>query len=249
MTSGEKLGPYEILSSLGKGGMGDKPPPEYCGTKDSVNFRICSVRDVFGGSMPNARMIPIVNLNPDQEISADQIVLVANGKLQVETEDGEKLGILLQPKDRPLLNEAVALGYLKYSGRPARLGEAFRCWCDAKKIACVSFEVENDRVDIPSPNDPLENVDPFVIMHFDVVTAGRPFTKAGLVAVTERLLGKLWNVALSPWKMSAGVLPMSQARQILADVHKIWDTTSEPKFQSRFSTCEWQESSASRTVQ
>jgi hypothetical protein len=106
-----------------------------------------------------------------------------------------------------------------------------------------------DCVDIPSTNDSLENVDPFVTLHFDVVTAGRLFIKAGLVAVTERLLGKLWILALSPWMISVGVLPLSQARQILADVYKIWDTTSEPKFQSRFSTDEWLESSASQTVQ
>jgi hypothetical protein len=60
--------------------------------------------------MPNANMIPILNLKPDQDISADQIVLVANGKLQVETEDCEKVGILLQRKDRPLLNHAITLG-------------------------------------------------------------------------------------------------------------------------------------------
>ena len=191
----------------------------------------------------------ILSLKPDQEISADQIVLVANGKLQVETEDGEKLGIRLQHKDRPLLNDAVALGYLTYSGKPTRLREVFRCWCETKKTACVSFEVENERVDIPSTNDSLENFDPFVMLHFDVVTAGRPFTKAGLVAVTELLIGKLWNLALSPWVISAGVLPLSQARQIVADVYRVWDTTSEPKFQSRFSTCEWLESSASQKVQ
>ena len=132
--------------------------------------------------MPNARMIPILNLNPDQEISADQIVLVANGKLQVETEDGEKLGILLQCRDRPLLNDAVALGYLKYSGKPTRLSEAFRCWCDAKTIACVSFEIENDCVDIPSTNASVDNADPFVTLHFDAVSAGRPFTKVGLLS-------------------------------------------------------------------
>jgi hypothetical protein len=88
-----------------------------------------------------------------------------------------------------------------------------------------------------------------VTLRFDVVTAGRPFTKAGLVAVTERLLGRLWILALSPWMISAGLLPMSQARQALADVHKIWDATSEPNFQSRFSTGERSESSASHTIQ
>jgi hypothetical protein len=194
-------------------------------------------------------MIPILNLTPDQEISADQIVLVANGKLQIETEDGEIVGIRLQRKDRPLLHDAIALGYLKYSGRQTPLGETFRCWCDAKEIPCVSFEVENDCVKIPSTNDSVENADPFVTMRFDVVTARRPFTKAGLVAVTEHLLGKLWILALSPWMICAGILPLSHARHILADVYKIWDTMSELKPEGGFSAGEGLESSASHSVQ
>jgi hypothetical protein len=104
-------------------------------------------------------------------------------------------------------------------------------------------------VDILSTNEPLEKDDPFVTMRFDVVTAGRPFTKTGLVAVTEHLLGKLWILALSPWMTSAGLLPVSQARQALADVYKIWDTSSEPKSDSRFSTGEGLESSAPLRVQ
>jgi hypothetical protein len=198
---------------------------------------------------PNSRMIPILNLNPDQEISADQIVLVANGKLQIETEDGERVGILLRRKDRSLLNDAVAMGYLKYSGKQTHLGEVFCCWCDAKEIPCVSFEIEHDLRGHPSTNEPLEKVDPFVTLRFDVVTAGRPFTKAGLVALTEHLLGKLWILALSPWMICAGILPLSQARQMLTDVYRIWDTTSEPKSGSGFPTGEALESSASHTVQ
>jgi hypothetical protein len=112
----------------------------------------------------------------------------------------------------------------------------------------VSFEIENDRLAVPSTSEPLEKVDPFVTMHFGVVTARRPFTKAGLLAVTEHLLGKLWILALSPWMISAGVLPLSQARQALADVYRIWDTTSEPKSESGFSTHEL-EVVASHTVQ
>ena len=200
-------------------------------------------------SMPSARMIPILNLKPDEEISADQIVLVANGKLKIETEDGERVGILLQRKDRPLLNDAVATGYLKYSGKQTHLGEVFCGWCDAKRIPCVCFEIEHDLPGHPGTNEQLEKGDPFVTLRFDVATAGRPFSKAGLVAVTEHLLGKLWILALSPWMICAGVLPLSQARQMLADVYKIWDTTSEPKSDSRFSTDERLESSASHTVQ
>jgi hypothetical protein len=195
-------------------------------------------------------MIPILNLKPDQELSADQIVRVANGKLQLVTDDGEKAGILLQHKDRPLFNGAITLGYLKRSRKQTRLAEAFCCWCDAKEVPCVSFEIENDCVDILSTNNPveLEQDDTFVTMHFDVATAGRPFTKKGLVAVAELLLGKLWGLSLSPWKISAGVLPLSHARQIMADVHKVWDTTSDPKSESGLPSGEELQSSAPHTI-
>jgi hypothetical protein len=198
--------------------------------------------------MPDARKTPIFNLKPDQELSADQIVQVANGTLQVLTDDGEKVGIRLQRKDRLLLNGAITLGYLTYSGKQTRLAEVFCCWCDAKEIPCVSFEVENDCVDIMSTNDSVEMDDPGVTLHFDVVTAGRPLAKTGLVAIAELLLGKLWNLALSPWKISAGVLRLSHARQIVVDVYRIWDTTSDPK-PDGFSPDEGLESSASHTVQ
>jgi hypothetical protein len=196
----------------------------------------------------NARMIPILNLKPDQELSANQIVRVANGELLLLTDDGEKVGILLQRKNRVMFNDAITLGYLKCSRKQTRLAEVFCCWCDAKEIPCVSFEIENDCVDMLSTSDSVEKDDPFVTMHFDVATAGRPFTKTGLVAVTELLLGKLWNLALSPWKISAGVLPFSHAHQIMADVYKIWDTTSEPKSESGFPSGEELKSSASQTI-
>lgn len=99
-----------------------------------------------------------------------------------------------------------------------------------------------------STNDSTEKDDPFVTMHFDVATAGRPFTKAGLVAVTEFLLGNLWNVVLSPWKISAGVLPFNHSRQIMEQVYKIWDTTSEPKAESGFSACQELKPSGSQTI-
>jgi hypothetical protein len=181
--------------------------------------------------MPDVRTIPMVNIEPDQELSAEQIVQVANGELQVFN-DGERVGIILPRKHRALFITAIAVGYLKYSKRQTRLAEAFFCWCDAKAIPCVAFAIENDCVDVASTNDSMEKDDPLVTMHFDVATAGRPFTKSGLVAVTEFLLGNLWDLALSPWKITAGVLPFSLARQLVAHVHKIWDTTSEPAAQS-----------------
>jgi hypothetical protein len=177
--------------------------------------------------MPNVHKIPIINLQPDQELSAEQIIQMANGELQIVS-DGEKVGIILPRKHRVLFMTAITLGYLKYSRQQTRLAEVFSRWCDAKAIPCVSFEIENDCVDMVSINDPMEKDDPFVIMHFDAATAGRPFTKAGLVAVTEFLLGHLWDLALSPWKITARVLRFSVARQLTMHVYKIWDTTSEP---------------------
>jgi hypothetical protein len=181
--------------------------------------------------MPGARKIPVVSLKPDQELSAEQIVRVANGEMQV-LHEGKKIGFLLQRQHRVLFKTAIALGYLRYSRKQTRLAEVFSCWCDAKEIPCVSFGIEDDCVAIPGTDDPAEKDDPFVTMHFDVATAGRPFTKAGLVAVAELLLGSLWNLALSPWKISAGVLPFSLAHQIMVPVYRIWETTSEPKAES-----------------
>jgi len=193
-------------------------------------------------------MIPPLNLKPDQELSADQIVQVATGELPVLMDHAET-GIRLQRKDRPLLHGAITLGYLKHSGKQTRLREVFWHWCDAKRIPCVSFKIEHDCVDILSTNASVANAEPFLTLHFDVVTAGRPFTKPGLLAVADVLLGKIWNVSLSPWMISAGLLPVSQARQILAEVYKIWDTTSVPKSEGRFLSHEGLESSASHTVQ
>jgi hypothetical protein len=169
----------------------------------------------------------MVELQPDQEPSAEQIVQVANGELQILS-DGEKVGLILPRKQRALFMAAITLGYLKYSRQQTRLADVFSRWCDAKAIPCVSFEIENDCVDLVSTNDPMEKDDPLVIMHFDASTAGRPFTKAGLVTVTEFLLGHLWDLVLSPWKVTARVLPFSLARQLMMHVYKIWDTTSEP---------------------
>jgi hypothetical protein len=183
--------------------------------------------------MPKSRTTPILNLKRDQELSAEQIVRVANGELQV-LNDGEPVGILLPRKHRVSFMAAITLGYLKYSGKQARLAEVFCSWCDAKDIPSVSFQIEHDCVDILSTNDSVKKDDPFVTMHFDVATASRPFTKAGLVAISELLLGNLWDLALSPWQVSAGVLPFSRARQMMALVYKIWDTTSEPKAEGAF---------------
>jgi len=179
--------------------------------------------------MPNARtikpQIPVVNLELEEEPSAEQIVQVANGELHILNEDG-KVGITLPRKHRALFMAAITEGYLKYSRQQTRLVEVFSCWCDAKEIPCVSFEIERDCLDMLNTDDSRKD-DPFVTMHFDVSTSGRPFTKAGLIAVAELVLEHLCDVALSPWKVSAGVLPFSLARQIVVQVYKIWYTTSE----------------------
>jgi hypothetical protein len=57
-------------------------------------------------------MIPVLHLKPGLELSADQIVQVANGRLQLLTDDGEKVGFLLRGKIRVLFNDAITVGYL-----------------------------------------------------------------------------------------------------------------------------------------
>jgi hypothetical protein len=133
------------------------------------------------------RHIPVVNLEPDQKPSAEQIVQVANGELQILNE-GEKLGITLPRKHRALFMAAITQGYLKHSKQQSRVAEMFSCWCDAKRIPCVTFEIEKDCVDMLSTNDSMEKDNPCVTMHFDVATADRPFTKVGLIAVAELVL-------------------------------------------------------------
>jgi hypothetical protein len=185
--------------------------------------------------MANARtikaQIPLVNLKPDEEPSAEQIVQVANGELHILNEDG-KVGITLPRKHRALFMVAITDGYLKYSRQQTRLVEVFSCWCDAKEIPCVSFEIERDCLNMLNIDDAMKKDDPFVTMHFDVATSGRPFTKAGLIAVAELVVEHLCDVALSPWKVSVGVLPLSLARQIMVQVSKIWYTTSERNAES-----------------
>ena len=46
-------------------------------------------------------------------------------------------------------------------------------------------------------------------------------------SVAELLLGHLWDLTLSPWKVSARALPFSFARRMTAQVSRIWDATSE----------------------
>jgi hypothetical protein len=172
-----------------------------------------------------------MHLEPDQELSAEQILQAANGKLQILNE-GEKVGITLPRKDRALFMAAITQGYLKHSKQQTRLAEMFHYWCDAKEIPCVTFEIEKDCVDMLSTNDSMEKDDPFVTMHFDTATATRPFSKAGLIAVAELVLEHLSDVALSPWKVSTGILLFSLARQIMVQVSKIWCMTSERNAES-----------------
>jgi hypothetical protein len=98
----------------------------------------------------------------------------------------------------------------------------------------MSFEIDDDSLDMLSTNDSVEKDDPLVIVHFDAATTGRAFTKPGLLAVAELLLGHLWEVTLSPWKVSAGVLPFSLARRILVQVSGIWAAATESNAESGF---------------
>jgi hypothetical protein len=180
--------------------------------------------------MPDNRKIkghiPLVNLNPEQELSAEQIVQVANGELQIFSE-GIKAGITLPHKHRALFMGAVALGYLTYSRHQTRVAEVFSFWCDAQKLPCVSFEIDDDCLDMLGADDPMENDDSLVTMRFDLATADRAFTKAGLMAAADLLLGDLWDLTLSPWKVSAGVLPFSLARGMMVQLSQIWDADSK----------------------
>ncbi len=167
-----------------------------------------------------------INLELDDELSAEQIVQAALGELQV-IYDGDKAAISLPRKHRGPFLAAITLGYLKCSKKDARLADVFASWCDAKEVPCVSFEIEDDCVDMLSGQSAIDMDDPFVTMNFDTSTSGRPFSKKGLMTVTEFLLEHLWDLRISPWKVSAGMLRFSVARQLIEDVHKIWDRTSE----------------------
>lgn len=164
-----------------------------------------------------------MTLKSDQEPSPEQIVQVVNGELRIFTE-GQKIGITLPAKHRPLFMAAVKQEYLKYLREDARVVEAFSWWCDARGIPCVRFEIESDSLDMLSTNDSIAKDDPYVRMHFNVATAGRVFTKAGLVAIVKLLLNHLWDITLSPWEVSAGVLPFSLAHHLLGPVFEIYNS-------------------------
>jgi hypothetical protein len=93
-----------------------------------------------------------------------------------------------------------------------------------EKFPCVRFEIESDSLDMLSTNDSMANNDPYVRMHFGVATAGRVFTKAGLVAIVKLFLNHLWDITLSPWEVSAGLLPFSLAHHLLGPVFEIYNT-------------------------
>ena len=173
----------------------------------------------------NKSRVPVVNLDPGRELSAEQIVQVANGAMQILVE-GDKVGTALPPRYRALFIGAIALRYLKYSRRQAQVVEVFSCWCEAKKVPCVSFEIKDDCLDMLSDNDSTHATEPFVTIHFDVATTDRAFSKAGLLAVADLLLGPLWDLTLSPLKVSAGVMPFNIAHRMMVQVFQIWDTTS-----------------------
>jgi hypothetical protein len=87
--------------------------------------------------------------------------------------------------------------------------------CGAKNVPCVSFEIKDDCLDMLSDNDSTQGTEPFVTIHFDVATTDRAFSKAGLLAVADLLLGPLWDLKLSPLKVSAGVMPFNIAHRMM----------------------------------
>jgi hypothetical protein len=58
---------------------------------------------------------------------------VVNGELRIFKE-GQRIGITLPVKHRPLFMAAVKQEYLKYLREDARVVEAFSWWCDAREI-------------------------------------------------------------------------------------------------------------------
>jgi hypothetical protein len=163
----------------------------------------------------------LIILRPDQEPTPDQIVRAVNGQLRL-LQQGQRIGVLLPARCRPLFMSAVDQEHLKHSKGDTQVVEAFSWWCDAKGIPCVRYEVEPDCLDILAADESMSKGDPYVRMHFSVTTAGRFFTKAALMAMADLLLGNLWDIALSPWQVSAGVLPFSSARQLIEKVFAIY---------------------------
>lgn len=173
----------------------------------------------------SVRIVPIIELGPGEPLTAEHVVKAANGELKIFI-NGEEAAICLPRKDRVPFRAAITLKYLKHSRKQPRLAEVYCYWCEAKQIPCVSFEIEDDCVEMMAGTDGLlDKDDPFVVLHFDAATSGHPFTRKGLVAVTGFLLGHVWDLTLSPWKISAGAVRFSVARQLIGDLHKIWEIT------------------------
>jgi hypothetical protein len=164
-----------------------------------------------------------VTLQPDQQPSPEQIIHAVNGELRI-FQEGQRVGITLPTKHRPLFAAAIKQGYLKHQREDRWVVEAFSWWCDARGIPCVRFAVESEYLEMVSTESAMVKSDPYVRMYFNVATAGRVFTKTGMVAIVKFLLDHLWDIALSPWEISAGVLPFSLAHPLLAPVWGIYNT-------------------------
>lgn len=164
---------------------------------------------------------PVVTLQPDQPPSAEQIVHAVNGELRI-LQEGRRTGIMLAAKHRPMFMAAVGQGYLKHQKEDQRVVEAFCRWCDARGTPCVRFAVESEYLEMSTADDATARSDPYVRMYFNVATAGRVFTRTGMLAVAGYLLGHLWDIALSPWEISAGLLPFTHA--LLTPVWDIYNT-------------------------
>jgi hypothetical protein len=166
-------------------------------------------------SAPLPKVRPsVLTLAPGDEPSPEQAVQAVNGQLRILRE-GHRIGFSLSPKDRPLFLAAVQQRYLLQPVVHARLVEAFLWWCEAKGIPCVRFQIEQDCLEMVPTDDHAAAEDPWVRVHLSMDTTGRVFTKAGLLAAAGVLFDYLSDVALTPWDISAGTLPLRMAQRLV----------------------------------
>jgi hypothetical protein len=98
------------------------------------------------------------------------------------------------------------------------LADAFLWWCESKGIPCVRFQIERDCLEMVPTDDNTAAEDPWVRVHIYMETTGRVFTKAGLVAAAGILFDYAWDVALTPWNISAGTLPFRRAQRLVGEL-------------------------------
>jgi hypothetical protein len=156
-----------------------------------------------------------LRLAPADDPSPAQVVQAVIGQLRILRE-GHRIGFSLPPKGRALFLAAVKEGYLLHSVTNARLVDAFFWWCEAKGTPCVRFQIERDCLEMVPTDDNAPTEDPWIRVHLCMETTGLAFTKAGLVAAAGVLFDYVWDVALTPWNISAGTLTLRRAQRLVA---------------------------------